>query len=101
MKEHEMNATMTITDTDWSTEGITECWMDDEPREVAEDAAQTEIAWLINNLHTKLPGWTYDPRTGTFAGPVRTDAVSVVMGLVVEAGDFAVEHLDEIRADAA
>ena len=96
-----MNTTMTITDTDWSTEGITEGWMDDEPREVAEVAADTEVAWLINNLHTHLRGWNYDAKTGTFSGPANKDAVSVVMDLMVQAADFAIENLDEIRADAA
>jgi hypothetical protein len=88
---------MTVTDPDWTITQTAEAFQEDETPEVARDAADTVHAWLINNTPNRLPGWTYTD--GTFTGPAREDAYSKTLALVVEANDYAIQHLDEIRAD--
>jgi hypothetical protein len=76
---------MTVTDPDWTITQTAEAFQEDETPEVARDAADTVHAWLITD--------------GTFTGPAREDAYSKTLALVVEANDYAIQHLDEIRAD--
>lgn len=94
-----MTTMMTISDPDWTIDGIAAAWMDDEPAAVAREAADTEAAWLINHTHEYLPGWSYSD--GTFSGPANADAYSVILDLLIRSGDYAIENLDEIRELAA
>jgi hypothetical protein len=90
-------AHMTITDRDWTIAETARGFEDSETPKVAREAADTVHAWLINNTPNRLPGWTYTD--GTFTGPAREDAYSKTLALIVEANDYAIQHLDEIRAD--
>lgn len=99
--------TMTITDKDWTIEEMAEAWADDNTLtpEQCRTAADTEAAWIINNISKEMPGWSYDATTGTFSGPAAVggqiaNPVGTILGLICEAVDFTIEHLDEIRAEA-
>jgi hypothetical protein len=93
--------TMTLQNEDWTRAEIVAAWADDETltSEQLVECADTELAWIINNLNQgELSGWTYDAGTGAFWGPARNDAHAQILSLFVEAADYTVEHLDEIRA---
>lgn len=90
-----------ITGEEFTIEYMRSDWADDTSMSPAEinAAADLEYAWLTNNTHEKMRGWSY---TGTgFSGPARPDAVSLIFDLQVEATDYVIEHLDELRAEVA
>lgn len=94
--------TMTLSNTEWSRAAIVEGWLDQESQEVAEEAADAEIAYIINNISKELGrGWEY--KAGTFTGPYlggNHNAVQDIMRLTGLASDYAVENIDEIRIEA-
>jgi len=95
-----MAITMTLTDTDWTEAEMAAGWADDgTAAEVAALCAESEIAYLVNNTHKTMPGWTFSK--GTFSGPSRKNAADDALGMIVEAVDYVVEHLDEIAAEVS
>lgn len=94
--------TMTLTNADWSRADMVSVWADDETLtdEQIADCADSQIAYIINNLHLSLPGWSYDAGAGLFTGTTRydSDPHALILDLMVDAADYVVEHLDEIRA---
>jgi hypothetical protein len=94
---------MTISDHDWTRDQIVRGWLDEETPEVAQDAADSEIAYIILNIHRVVGvGWTYSG-DGQFGGPylgAGFDAVDRILTLICAAVDYTIEHLDEIRAEA-
>ena len=100
------NTTMALQNSEWTRMEIAICWADDESltAEQIEDCADSELAFIINNLPSYLPGWSYDGRSGTFTGTFRRNGVDVmgqIMQIICDAVDHVVEHLDEIKAEAA
>lgn len=63
----------------------------------AADAADAQYAYLVNNVGTKLPGWTYGPQG--FTGALRADALTEILNLISDAVDSVVLALDEIKAE--
>ncbi len=103
-----MTATMTITDTEWAIDGLTEQWADAETAAMARACADAQYAWLILNTHQRLadlglPGWYYDGGiSGSFSGPATSsvDTYATILGLITESIDYVTDNLGEIRADA-
>lgn len=89
---------MTITYEEATMAEQIEAWSEQETPEVAGNCADSHEAYLI--LNQVAPGWRYEGN-GTWAGEARKDIVSDIMTIMVEAADYVIEHLDEIRADAA
>lgn len=96
-------ATMTINSLDWTRDEMVKGWLDEETQAVADEAADSEIAFIILNINTIVgPGWTYSG-DGQFSGPYLGggfDAVDKIGTLMIAAADYAAEHIDEIRAEA-
>jgi hypothetical protein len=88
---------MTITYKEATRDETIASWMEEETREVAEICADTQEAFFIN---TAIRNWRYEGN-GTWAGKAHKDIVSDIMAIMVDAADYVVEHLDEIRAEAA
>jgi hypothetical protein len=95
-----MTMMMVIKDSDWTLAGLAKSFEDEETPAVAIDAANTVHAWVIVNMSKHLGfGWTFTD--GAFETPYTPNvSAPAVLALMTEAIDFAVEHLDEIRAEA-
>jgi hypothetical protein len=95
---------MTISDHDWTRDQIVRGWLDEETPAVADDATDNQIAYITLNIHRTVgAGWTYSG-DGQFTGPylgAGFDAVDRIGTLMCAAADHTIEHLDEIRAEAA
>lgn len=92
---------MTITIKDATYDESLAAWMDGgEPRETGQGCADLQEAWLVNETHTHIRGWRY-VGNGTWTGEARGTIVDELLALHTEAIDYVVEHLDEIRAEAA
>jgi len=91
---------MTLTDLEWTIDGLVEAWSDSEDTcPYAGECADSESAWLTNHTHECLPGWSFS--NGTFSGPPVDNAYSVILGLFVESSDYVLANLGEIAELAA
>lgn len=97
---------MTITDPEWTIKAMQETWAEDETPEVAIDAANSQYAWLILNTRARLAerdlrGWSFTD--GGFTGPASSwsNIPEMLTALISDSVDYVIEHLDEIRKDAA
>lgn len=91
---------ITISSPDWTTKEITADFAEGDSAEVATEAADVVMAYLILHTHEVLPGWSYTGN-GSFTGEIRLDAVDKLTSLMMAAEDFVIERLDEIRAELA
>jgi hypothetical protein len=98
-----MTITMTISDPEWTIAENAKAWEDEETPEVAAMAADTVEAWLINNTSTRKPGWDYRNGTFTISGEAAnwSNLVDAAHNLIIEANDYAIENIEEIREMAA
>lgn len=99
------NTTMILRNADWTRADMALAWADDESltAEQISDCTDSEIAFIINNLPEYLPGWSYDAKSGTYSGKYRpeVDFVGQVLSIICDAVDYVVDHLDEIKTEAA
>lgn len=102
--------TMTISSPEWTIEGMTAGWADEETPEVARAAADQQYAWLILNTNrylrernSDLRGWSFDGTTGSFSGPATnwSGVPDTIEGLMMVATDYVCEIIDDIRKEVA
>lgn len=93
---------ITISSPDFTIESMRAEWADDETLTAAQvnACADAEYAYYVITVSDKMRGWSYNVG-GSFTGPARNDAIEIIGSLKVEAVDYVVEHLDEIKTEEA
>lgn len=97
-----MSDIITITNVDWTMAGLRTDWADDAQLDakLIDAFADAQYAYLINNTGATLRGWAYTG-DGSFTGPARADAISLIYGLMTASADYVLALADDIRADVA
>jgi len=82
---------MTISDPDWTFDGMVELWQEDEQTaepSIAAVCADSQYAWLINNAARMGAGWSF---SGAFQGPAYDGALANAEQLIGESIDAVSE----------
>ena len=86
--------TISITSPAWQLSETIKNWGDDGTYtiEQATEYAEAEQAWLVLTTGDRMRDWSFSD--GTFTGPIRADAISIIADMFVESADYVIAKYD-------